>query len=191
MNTANPNLITQRSVVQIHPPQPNSSSTYGRSTSSAHSISPKISPNPGRRQRSPATDTRKSVIACKVCSDRIIDVHVGPPMGFPAHQGSLRFRPRQPCLRVNSGVPEHSSGRHAVIHPAGNVDNPNRSPEKQIVALLTEGQSAQRLGVSLSTLRRWRKNGVGPKFFLLGGILRYRIVDLDEFVARHTRPEVA
>jgi hypothetical protein len=38
-------LITQRSVVQIHPPQPNYSSTYGRSRLSALSTSTKASTN--------------------------------------------------------------------------------------------------------------------------------------------------
>ena len=54
-------------------------------------------------------------------------------------------------------------------------------------ALLSELESAKHLDISISTLRRWRKKGIGPKFFLLGGILRYRINDLEEFVARHTR----
>ena len=49
------------------------------------------------------------------------------------------------------------------------------------------GESAKRVGVSLSTFRRWRRKGIGPSFFLLGGILRYRIVDLDEFVGRHVQ----
>jgi predicted DNA-binding transcriptional regulator AlpA len=81
------------------------------------------------------------------------------------------------------------SRRSAVIRWAAKVEkHPSGFPDKQQTTLLTESQSAQRLGVSLSTLRRWRKNGMGPKFFLLGGILRYRAVDLDEFVARHTGP---
>jgi excisionase family DNA binding protein len=57
--------------------------------------------------------------------------------------------------------------------------------------LLTEAQAAHRLGVSLSTARRWRKKKAGPRYFFLGGILRYRLSDLDDFVSRHIRGEVA
>ncbi len=53
--------------------------------------------------------------------------------------------------------------------------------------LLTETEAAKRVGVSISTLRRWRRKRIGPKFFSLGGILRYRIVDLDEFVESRIR----
>jgi predicted DNA-binding transcriptional regulator AlpA len=60
-------------------------------------------------------------------------------------------------------------------------------PQASQSALLTESQSANHLGISLSTLRRWRRKGIGPRHFFLGAILRYRISDLDEFVAQHTQ----
>jgi transcriptional regulator with XRE-family HTH domain len=59
--------------------------------------------------------------------------------------------------------------------------------QKPISALLTEAQAADYLGVSLSTLRRWRKRRAGPTFFLLGGILRYQLADLQEFIVRNLR----
>jgi len=40
-------------------------------------------------------------------------------------------------------------------------------------AILTERQAAAYLAVSLSTIRRWRHNHIGPEFFRFGDILRY------------------
>lgn len=39
------------------------------------------------------------------------------------------------------------------------------------------------LGVSAATLRFWRKNGEGPRFFRAGDrLVRYRRVDLDSWI---------
>lgn len=70
-------------------------------------------------------------------------------------------------------------------------ENNHFSPEQPTIIVLTEAESAERLGVSISTLRRWRKRGIGPKYFHLGGILRYRVADLDEFVTRNLHSGVA
>jgi predicted site-specific integrase-resolvase len=67
----------------------------------------------------------------------------------------------------------------------------NLSPNQSNLVVLSEAESAERLGVSISTLRRWRKRGIGPKYFQLGGILRYRVADLDEFVTRNLHSGVA
>lgn len=54
--------------------------------------------------------------------------------------------------------------------------------------LLTEDQAADRLGVSPRTLAGWRSRGGGPMFIRLGGkSIRYRIDDLNEFVADNVR----
>jgi hypothetical protein len=50
---------------------------------------------------------------------------------------------------------------------------------------LTEKQASAHLCVSLSTLRRWRRNQVGPTFFRMGDVLRYEIKDLEAFIAAH------
>jgi excisionase family DNA binding protein len=50
----------------------------------------------------------------------------------------------------------------------------------------TEEQAAERLHVSLSTLRRWRKNGTGPAHFHHGNIIRYRDAALEAFVAKYS-----
>ncbi len=61
----------------------------------------------------------------------------------------------------------------------------------QSTYLYTERQAAGRLAVSLASLRRWRRAGIGPRYFKLGGILRYRPEDLDHFIAERLSREVA
>jgi len=52
---------------------------------------------------------------------------------------------------------------------------------------LSEKEIASRLGVSLSTIRRWRRNGTGPGYFKFGGVLRYAKSSLDAFIKQHTK----
>jgi hypothetical protein len=49
--------------------------------------------------------------------------------------------------------------------------------------LITEGEAAAMLRVSLTSLRRWRSNGCGPVFRKMGKSVRYRPADLAEFVS--------
>ncbi len=51
--------------------------------------------------------------------------------------------------------------------------------------LISEREAAVRLGISLSTIRRWRRRKTGPPHIRIGGILRYRIADVDNFVTAH------
>lgn len=60
--------------------------------------------------------------------------------------------------------------------------NPQTAP-----ALLTEKAAAERLGLSTKTMQKWRWTGGGPCFVKLGGAVRYRIVDLDAYVAENVR----
>lgn len=43
--------------------------------------------------------------------------------------------------------------------------------------------AAEYLGYTVSALRRWRFDNVGPKSFLHGGLITYKIADLDEWKA--------
>lgn len=53
--------------------------------------------------------------------------------------------------------------------------------------LLTPPQLAERLQVSLYTIRRWRRTGVGPAYVRLNGNdVRYRIEDVDAFLKKQT-----
>jgi len=51
--------------------------------------------------------------------------------------------------------------------------------------LLTESQAATLLHQSLSTLRRWRRQGNGPAFVRFGRLIFYQPQDLEEFVDAH------
>jgi excisionase family DNA binding protein len=47
---------------------------------------------------------------------------------------------------------------------------------------LTESQVAERLGLSVATLRAWRHRGTGPRFLRFGRAVRYLAADIDEFI---------
>ena len=55
--------------------------------------------------------------------------------------------------------------------------------------LLTEADIAQRLQVSLQTVRRWRRLGCGPVYIKLTKFVRYRPADLEAFEATSLRRE--
>jgi hypothetical protein len=57
-----------------------------------------------------------------------------------------------------------------------NLFSPNR----------TERFAAEFFGVSLITLRRMRQSGRGPRYYLLGRSVRYRLVDLQNYL--HSLP---
>jgi len=49
-----------------------------------------------------------------------------------------------------------------------------------IAPMLRERELAERWSLSQRTLQRWRAEGYGPKYHLIGGAIRYR---LDQVVA--------
>ena len=51
--------------------------------------------------------------------------------------------------------------------------------------VILEPQTAEEIGVSVSTLRAWRQKGIGPRFHRFGRCVRYFRRDLDEFVRAH------
>ena len=55
--------------------------------------------------------------------------------------------------------------------------------------LITEGEAAALLRVSLTSLRRWRREGRGPVYRKLGRTVRYRPGDLADFVGSALRRE--
>ena len=72
-----------------------------------------------------------------------------------------------------------------------NADSADRTDLKVARAtVLTEGQVAERLGLSVATLRAWRHRRTGPRFVRFGRAVRYLPADLDEFIRAsvvHTR----
>jgi excisionase family DNA binding protein len=49
--------------------------------------------------------------------------------------------------------------------------------------LLTEEEVANRLHVSLASIRRWRLERRGPQFIKVGSLVRYRPEDLETWLA--------
>lgn len=47
---------------------------------------------------------------------------------------------------------------------------------------LTPLKAAKYLGISEATLRLWRAQGQGPRFFRAGKLIRFRIRDLNEWI---------
>ena len=50
-------------------------------------------------------------------------------------------------------------------------------------SLVTEGEAANLLRVSLTSVRRWRREGRGPVYRKIGRSVRYRREDLADFIA--------
>jgi excisionase family DNA binding protein len=49
--------------------------------------------------------------------------------------------------------------------------------------LITESEAATLLRISLTSLRRWRREGRAPVYRKLGRSVRYRRDDLEDFIA--------
>ncbi|MBI2379211.1 MAG: helix-turn-helix domain-containing protein [Gammaproteobacteria bacterium] len=57
----------------------------------------------------------------------------------------------------------------------------------QTAELLTPEQAAERLLVGVKTLAKWRCTGIGgPKFVKVGARVRYRVADLETYLAGRT-----
>jgi excisionase family DNA binding protein len=57
--------------------------------------------------------------------------------------------------------------------------------------LLTTEQLAGLLGLQRDTLYHWRLRGVGPRSIRVGGRLRYRREDVEEWLERGAKPGTA
>lgn len=59
--------------------------------------------------------------------------------------------------------------------------------------VLTETEAARQLRVSISGMRKWRREGSGPRFIRIGRLVRYAGDDIREWLrARsHTQAEAA
>lgn len=61
----------------------------------------------------------------------------------------------------------------------------------QIEPLLTEVQAADLLRLSIRTLQAWRARRFGPRFVRAGRAIRYRRIDIVEWVEAQTVPASA
>ena len=55
-------------------------------------------------------------------------------------------------------------------------------PDPNAFTIMKVEMAAEYLGMSVSTLNKWRCHGGGPVFVTLGGAVRYRREDLDIFI---------
>ena len=62
-----------------------------------------------------------------------------------------------------------------------NTDKP-ANPDQPAEGLINEHEAARRLGLKVSTLRRWRWQGIGPIFCRIGAAVRYDPRDLVDFI---------
>ena len=53
--------------------------------------------------------------------------------------------------------------------------------------LLREAEAAEILSVEITTLRRWRWSGIGPRFRKICSAVRYHPDDLSEFIEAASR----
>ena len=76
-----------------------------------------------------------------------------------------------------------SKPRHKAATNAG-LSDPFTLPR-----YLTQRELADRWRISPRTLERWRAEGYGPPWIVLGGSIRYRLGDIETFEARHRHGE--
>jgi predicted DNA-binding transcriptional regulator AlpA len=63
-----------------------------------------------------------------------------------------------------------------------------RNITKTIKALyLTEKKTSDRIAVSKSALRKWRREGLGPPYVKLGRMIRYPLADLKKWLNNRIR----
>jgi predicted DNA-binding transcriptional regulator AlpA len=55
-----------------------------------------------------------------------------------------------------------------------------------MLPLLTQRQAAEMLALSERTLERFRVSGLGPKFVRMGKSVRYRLSDVEVWIASRT-----
>jgi hypothetical protein len=65
-------------------------------------------------------------------------------------------------------------------------------PHDNLAETLCSGEkAAERLGISQRTLEKYRVTGGGPPFIKIGKSIRYRIGDLDSWIAKHEFPNTS
>ncbi len=63
----------------------------------------------------------------------------------------------------------------------------NKNSNHSIPTLVDTNEAARVLGRSPATLKRWRHEGIGPKYVEIEGRISYDIVVLLEFIKLNTR----
>lgn len=61
---------------------------------------------------------------------------------------------------------------------------PNQQPPLRDRAGLGTAEASVYIGLSLATLKKYRRAGTGPRYARVGSKIVYRPADLDEYIAR-------
>lgn len=54
------------------------------------------------------------------------------------------------------------------------------------VASIESIDAAPMIGVNAATLKAWRRKGIGPPYVRFGNRVRYRVCDIEAWLAAHT-----
>ena len=88
------------------------------------------------------------------------------------------------CFLVHS---EHSLTDFSIPRYSVSVRRINRDhggyKMREVLDLIG---ASKYLSVSVATLRAWKRQGRGPTYFRAGKLVRYRRVDLDAWIQRHS-----
>ena len=151
-------------MVQIHPPQPNYPSTYGRSTESALSISTRTSTN---RSEAVPNGLQFWLRECHINQSLSGPLRFLPWLVRPKNRDSLVFQAMH-----RRGLLVEDCRRTVVKTNQTEISSP----------LFTEKQAALYLLRSVSSLRRDRRKATGPRFVRIGRSVRYPRCELDAYI---------
>lgn len=81
------------------------------------------------------------------------------------------------------GASAKAKSRGRGTERVGAPGTPKETRSNEGASIFTTPGAARYLGVGESTLRLWRENHEGPKYFRAGDrLIRYRKVDLDSYI---------
>lgn len=96
--------------------------------------------------------------------------------------GSVRYRWHD----LNEWIRRHAEG---LVETGAEFPKPTSALPAELTAyrLLSMQEAALLLGFPVATLRTWRSRrpGFGPAAVVVGGSVRYRLVDLDAWITKH------
>lgn len=92
------------------------------------------------------------------------------------------------CALVAAEKPQFSClFCHVETQNEKEIDMQMMTQTKPETTIMNVQQAAGYLGLAVSTLNKWRCHGGGPVFVKMGRAVRYRLSDLDQFIADMTK----